>query len=302
MLTPHWDALDTRLFGGLVALLLAMTAIAQLLQRTARTDSARGVAHDFATRTRGWWLLVLVFIPPLLAGGAIALTLLAAAALFAWHEFSTITGPAALRRGDVVWTAPLVVGVFLAAAGILPVVVTVAAGVLVVVVATVAVPQTAPLPARLGWRLLGFGYCVLLLSTAGALAVRFDARWLFFTAVVVQVGDVLQYVFGKLFGRHPLAPKLSPKKTWEGFIGGALTSALLAGALGPIVGLTFMRGIGLGLVLTLAGVAGGLAMSAVKRRRGVKDFGQLVPGQGGLMDRLDSLCAACPVALVYLVV
>jgi predicted CDP-diglyceride synthetase/phosphatidate cytidylyltransferase len=151
-----------------------------------------------------------------------------------------------------------------------------------------------------GWRLLGFIFCVLLLGCAPALALRFGPAWLFYVLVVVQVGDVLQYVCGKAFGRHPFAPWLSPKKTWEGYAGGIAGAALLGAALAPVVGLDRAAGTGWGFGLALAGSASGMVMSAVKRRHGVKDFGAWLPGHGGLLDRLDSLCGAAAFAYVCL--
>lgn len=293
-----------RLLGTLVVVLLVLTVLAFVVGRLARTDRGRDFARDFAARTRGWWIVVLLFVPALLAGGWLVVALFAATALLAWHEFSTITGAAALRSRDVAWTAPAVAAVFAAAASLLPVLPTLALAFLWVAAfgafTRYGPGADAPATSRAGWRLLGFSYCVISLAAAAAVAVRYHPHWLFFSAVVVQVSDVLQYVFGKLFGKHPLAPKLSPKKTWEGLLGGLVGAALLAGAMASLVGLSFGAASVLGFALALTGVAGGLAMSAVKRHHGAKDFSQLLPGHGGLMDRLDSVCAASLVTLAVL--
>lgn len=295
----RWETTDTRLLLGLLLVLLAMTGIATMLRARARTDRARAFARDFGARTAGWWLVVLVFVPAILAGGWLAVALFGFAALLAWHEFSTITGAAALRFTDAWWTAPVVAAQFVAAAGAWSVIATMAASLVAIAVITRATRLASSAWREAGWRAIGFLYCVALLSVSAALVVRFDPRWLFFTAVVVQASDVAQYLCGKRFGRRALAPRLSPHKTWEGFAGGVLAAALLGGALAPIVGRGFGPGVALGAALALGGVAGGLAMSAVKRQRGVKDFSRLLPGHGGLMDRLDSLCIACAVTLLF---
>lgn len=112
----------------------------------------------------------------------------------------------------------------------------------------------------------------------------------------VLVGDAMQYVAGKLLGRHKLAPVLSPKKTWEGLLGGAaLTGALVALAAPAMLHVAALYGFGLGFVAALAGFVGDVTVSAVKRWAGVKDTGTLLPGMGGVLDRADSLTLAAVV-------
>ena len=100
---------------------------------------------------------------------------------------------------------------------------------------------------------------------------------------------------GKSFGRHRLTPRVSPNKTWEGFLGGWALPALLILALGPLF--TPLRGLGLWTVaasLPVAGFAGDLTFSAIKRDLGVKDTSGFIPGHGGVLDRIDSLTFAAP--------
>jgi phosphatidate cytidylyltransferase len=116
-----------------------------------------------------------------------------------------------------------------------------------------------------------------------------------FLVIVVQLSDVLQYVWGKLFGRTKIAPKLSPSKTVEGFIGGIASATLIGASLWWITPFTpFQAGL-LALIITLMGFFGGLVMSAIKRDRGVKDWGHIIEGHGGLIDRLDSVVFSAPI-------
>jgi phosphatidate cytidylyltransferase len=116
-----------------------------------------------------------------------------------------------------------------------------------------------------------------------------------FLVVVVQTSDVLQLVLGKRYGRHRIAPTLSPSKTWEGALGGIATATLVAVALAWMTPFTpFEAGL-MSFTITLPGFLGGLVMSAIKRDRGVKDWGQLIEGHGGVVDRLDSVLFAAPV-------
>lgn len=121
------------------------------------------------------------------------------------------------------------------------------------------------------------------------------AHLLLFLVLVVQGSDVLQYVWGKTLGRHPIAPRVSPNKTWEGFVGGVLSATALGAGLWWLTPFTAWQAAAFALISCLLGFAGGLVMSSIKRDRGVKDFGALIPGHGGVMDRIDSLVFAGPV-------
>jgi phosphatidate cytidylyltransferase len=116
-----------------------------------------------------------------------------------------------------------------------------------------------------------------------------------FLVVVVQMSDVLQYVWGKLIGRRKIAPQLSPSKTWEGFLGGVASATAIGAGLWWMTPFTPWQAAGLALLVSLMGFAGGLVMSAIKRDRGVKDWGHLIAGHGGFIDRLDSVIFAAPV-------
>jgi phosphatidate cytidylyltransferase len=96
-------------------------------------------------------------------------------------------------------------------------------------------------------------------------------------------------------GRHKIAPAVSPSKTWEGFIGGILTATLIGAGLWWATPFTPVQSAAMSLAITLMGFAGGLVMSAIKRDRGVKDYGTMIEGHGGVMDRIDSICFAAPV-------
>lgn len=122
---------------------------------------------------------------------------------------------------------------------------------------------------------------------------------LLFLACVVELSDVFQYVWGKLLGRHKIIPSVSPNKTWEGFVGGIVSSCLVSLALRFLTPFSVVECLAVSLLVCVAGFFGGAVMSAVKRDLGVKDFGSVIPGHGGVLDRIDSLCFAAPLFFHY---
>jgi phosphatidate cytidylyltransferase len=148
----------------------------------------------------------------------------------------------------------------------------------------------------------GLMICVYFVSYVPALLMlripgyeRQTPQLIFFLVLVVQVSDVLQYVWGKALGKRRIAPSISPNKTWEGFVGGVACATALGTAVWWATPFSPAVAAVMALILTIMGFAGGLIMSAIKRDRGVKDYGALIGGHGGVLDRIDSLCFAAPV-------
>jgi phosphatidate cytidylyltransferase len=123
------------------------------------------------------------------------------------------------------------------------------------------------------------------------------AWWLLYVMLLVWGADSGAYVFGKMLGKHKLAPKVSPGKTWEGLIGGLVTSAVISWLFGRYAPLNVIPATLLvcSIIAALASVLGDLTESMFKREAGIKDSGHLIPGHGGVLDRIDSLTAAVPV-------
>lgn len=159
-------------------------------------------------------------------------------------------------------------------------------------------------PAAAAW---GVFICVVCMSHAPALLFLEipgyegrNAYLLLFLVLIVQSCDVLQYIWGKLAGRRRIAPRISPSKTVEGAVGGVLSATALGVLLAPITPFSYAEAGAISFALALLGLAGGLTMSAIKRRRGIKDWGTLIRGHGGVLDRFDSLWLSAP-AFYYLV-
>ncbi|HVX13279.1 MAG TPA: phosphatidate cytidylyltransferase [Pirellulales bacterium] len=122
-----------------------------------------------------------------------------------------------------------------------------------------------------------------------------NARLLFFFLLVVALGDAFQYISEKLIGKHVIAPAISPNRTWEGFLGGVGCATLFGTAMWWATPFHPLMAAVMSLIITTMGFAGGMTMSAIKRDRGVKDYGTLIEGHGGVLDRIDSTCFAAPI-------
>src|SRR3954447_19236362 len=134
------------------------------------------------------------------------------------------------------------------------------------------------------------------------LGMQPGVAWIYYTCAITWLQDTSAYFVGRRFGRHKLAPVLSPKKTWEGAAGGLLGAMITGVVCVSILGLpiTLLQGALLGLVGGIVGPLGDLSESLIKRQVGLKDAGNLIPGHGGILDRADSLLFTVPI-LYYLI-
>ena len=118
---------------------------------------------------------------------------------------------------------------------------------------------------------------------------------LLYVVFLTEINDVFQFVWGKLLGRHKIIEKISPNKTWEGFIGGVLSTATLAYFLRFLTPLSEIESVLVGVTIACSGFVGDIIVSAIKRDIGLKDTGTLIPGHGGILDRIDSLSLTAPI-------
>ena len=299
------------LVGGVLALLFVATTIGQRLKRQVDAGLNPALVEAFNLRIRAWWLMCTVLASAFLLGPAspVATTILFGLISFwALREFITLTPT---RLGDhrtlfwvfIVFTPLqyLLVALGTRAYGLF--------SVLIPVYAFLFIPARVALAGdykrfleRTAKIQFGLMVCVYCLSYAPALLSLpipeyqgVNARLLFFFVLVVQLNDVLQFAWGKLLGKHVIAPEISPSRTWEGFFGGAASATLIGAALWWATPFEPWQAAAMSLVISVMGSAGGLTMSAIKRDRGVKDYGTLVAGHGGVLDRIDSICFAAPV-------
>lgn len=261
-------------------------------------------------RTISWWVMASVFFGAVAVNDRIGLALFAFLSFWAMKEYVTLlkTRPAD-HAGLVLTFLAIPIQYYWIAIGwygmfviFIPVYVF-----LILPVRLMLSRETAGFVAsasQIQWGLMAFvfglshlGFLLIMPSPVGNEAN--GRTMLLFLVFVAEISDVLQYVWGKTLGRHKILPSVSPNKTWEGFLGGIASTVVLS------LGLRFLTPFSVGetilvsLMITIAGFGGGAVMSAVKRDFGVKDFGGLIPGHGGMLDRVDSLCYAAPIFFHY---
>ena len=151
----------------------------------------------------------------------------------------------------------------------------------------------------LHWAVMLTVFCISHLAYLMVLPVKNElagpAGLILFILFMTQFNDVSQFIWGKTLGKHKIIPKVSPNKTWEGFIGGVVTITVIAGFLGPyLTPLNQHQGFMAGAIISIGGFFGDVVISSVKRDLNIKDTGSMIPGHGGLLDRMDSLIYTAP--------
>ncbi|WP_426447027.1 phosphatidate cytidylyltransferase [Siccibacter colletis] len=286
--------------------LFGVLAVASLIGFALSRRYKNATIANLNARIRAWWLMCTVSVIAMLIGPTGSVVLFALMSFFALRECITLMPT---RRGDheaLFWCffAILPVQYFLVGFdwyGVFVIFIPVYAFLFIPVRVALAgdTQHFLERSAKIQWSLMMAIYCVshapalLMLDIPGYAGQ--NIKLILFMMIVVQISDVLQYVFGKLWGKRAIVPKLSPNKTVEGFIGGIFTASLVGAGLWWITPFNPLQAFFISLLITLLGFAGGLCMSAIKRDRGVKDFGAMLEGHGGMMDRIDSLCFAAPV-------
>jgi phosphatidate cytidylyltransferase len=302
MTSPHllW------LLAGVGTILILASVIGEILRIRLSPTGQNPVIENLNARINAWWVMVILLAIAFIAGKTGVVLLFALSSFAALREFLTLTTH---NRADH-WS--LVACFFMVLPlqfyfvltdwyGMYSVFVPVYVFLLLPVLSALR-GSTKDFLIRVSetqWALMICVYCVSHVPALLYLQIPgFEGRNVILIAYlifVVQLSDVLQYVWGKLIGRTKVAPSLSPSKTWEGLVGGALSATAIGTALYWMTPFSPWQAAGLCLVLTLMGFFGGLVMSAIKRDRGVKDWGHLIAGHGGFIDRLDSVIFAAPI-------
>ena len=294
------------LVGGTLVILGLASLTGLVLRFRAKTDAGRRTVANLNARTRAWWVMAAVFALAIYFERTGATVLFAIVSFLALREMLTVAPTRRADHNTMFWAFFVMIPiqyylVYLQWYGLFAIFIPVYGQLFLAIRSTLTGDYTRYLErtAKIQWAAFICVYCV---SHAPALLTLrvpgYDGHpWelLVWLVVVVQMSDVLQYVWGKLLGRHKIAPHISPNKTWEGFLGGVLTATLLGTLLHRITPFAPWQAAVIAFVVAVLGFFGGIVMSAIKRDAGVKDYGQLIEGHGGMMDRIDSLTFAAPI-------
>ena len=293
------------LFSIFTSILILASSIGWILKQRAAGQPSP-VIDNLNARINAWWVMLIVLAVAILLGKAAFIVLFALISLFALREFISLLPT---RRGDYF---PLLIGFYVVIPyqyylvytdwyGLYSLFIPLYVFLLVPIASLKAEDTTRFLErsAKIQWGLMISVFCISHVPALLNLKIpgfQGDPIWLaIWLIMVVQASDVLQYVCGKLFGKHKIAPVLSPSKTIEGLVGGILLATLLGMAMLWLTPFNYWQGAIIGLTVCIFGFLGGLVMSAIKRDRGVKDWGNLIQGHGGMLDRIDSICFAAPI-------
>lgn len=292
------------LFMGIGIFLMVASVIGWVLKCRVKTPNS--VIDNLNTRINAWWVMVVIIGVAFLLGKLAVIFLFFIASGFALREFLILTPVTrydyyALLFAFFVALPVQYILVSISWYGLFSIFIPVYAFLLLAILASITGSTNNFLErtAEVQWGLMITVYSISCVPSLLTLKINnyHDRNLLLiaFLILVVQISDVLQYVFGKLFGKHKIAPNLSPSKTIEGFLGGVLSASLIGASIFWITPFSFTQAGLISLLITLFGFMGGLVMSAIKRDRGVKDWGNLIGGHGGILDRLDSVCFAAPI-------
>ena len=283
-------------------LLVIATVVAYLFDQ--KRPSAESV--NTRRRIRTWWIITVCFFAALLLGQLGLMVLFAVVSILSLAEFVQLNGDfenkksmqIMLGMGAVIhyamvyfegsWLLMLLVGVMIVTA--------------VSLILRITISQYVS--TILAYFLLVIGLsCVveLALPERGETAIGHDMMLVLLLVMLTAMNDIAQYLWGKRFGNKKICPTISPNKTWAGLVGGVATTVILTAVFfSGMLAMALSTSITIGLLIGVGGFLGDILISLYKRRVGVKDSGTLLPGHGGLLDRVDSLCLTAPLLYFYI--
>jgi phosphatidate cytidylyltransferase len=294
------------LLGTVVGILVIASIIGAVLAMRVRSEGGRKTVQNLNARIRSWWVMAAVFTAGVGLGSTFTTVLFGGLSFLAMREFITLTKTERADHEVLFWAFFIILPLhyFLVGIqwyGLFTILIPVYAFAFIPFrrVLTGDTKNFLSSTARIQWALLVCVYAVSHMPMMLSLPLKNyegqNAKLLFFFVLTAQLSDVLQYVWGKTCGKRPVAPLVSPHKTWEGTLGGIGTTVLISTSLYWATPFNPWQAALMALLICLAGFFGGLVLSAIKRDLGAKDWGSSIAGHGGFMDRIDSLCLAAPV-------
>ena len=278
-----------------ITLIICLLVTASIALFLVKKLSPKTNISELVARTRSWWIMAAMFIGAVFISYDISYFFLAFLSFIAFRELYSVLGFREADRRALFW-------------GILAIPIQYYLAYIAwygAYIIFIPVVMFLLLPLRLVLKGDTHGITksiALLLSLPELPGFNAGGRGLLmFLVFLTEINDIMQFVWGKLFGRHKILPKVSPNKTWEGFLGGVVSTTVIGYFLGFLTPLSTPNVILVSALIAIAGFAGDVVISAIKRDKGIKDMGDSIPGHGGVFDRIDSLSYTAPVFfhLVY---
>jgi len=286
---------------GIVAVLIISTLITKIMKQKNNSSGLKEVEM----RIRSWWVMFIIFTFALIIHSTISLIFMALLCFLALKEYFSLIPFNRAHRLVLFWaymTIPVQFSlIYLGWYGMFIVFIPVYMFLLIAIQAIIVGETKNFLRsiATVQWGVMlmvfGLSHLAFLLVLPGREDSVAGAGLVLFLVVLTQANDVAQFIWGKLLGKKKIIPKVSPNKTWAGFIGGVLTTTVLAVILAPLITpFSLLASIIAGLYIGLTGFIGDVNISALKRDLNIKDTSAIIPGHGGILDRVDSLTYTAP--------
>lgn len=261
---------------------------------------------ELKSRTKSWWVMASIFIGATLIHTTISYIAIGILSFMAFRELYSVLGFRQSDRRAIFWAfIAIPIQFYLAFIGwygafiiFIPIVMFLFLPMRLVLKGdTVGIIKSM---SALQWTLMltvfGISHMAYLLSLPEIPGFNGGGRaLLLFLVFLTEINDVMQFIWGKLLGKHKITPTVSPNKTWEGFIGGVISTTIIGYFLGFLTPLTTSQVVFISFMVAISGFIGDIVMSSIKRDIGVKDMGTTIPGHGGILDRIDSLAYTAPV-------
>lgn len=290
----------------IVFLIFGLLTFASLLFFVVGKIKPKANLKELKDRTKSWWVMAIVFICATLINTTISYFAIALLSFIAFRELYSVLGFRQTDRRAIFWAfLSIPIQYYLAYIGwygaymiFIPVVMF-----LFLPLRLVLKGDTAGITksmSTLHWILMltvfGISHMAYLLSLPEIEGFASGGRGLLlFLVFLTEINDVMQFTWGKIFGKHKIIPKVSPNKTWEGFIGGIISTTIIGYFLGFLTPLNVNQVVFVSFMIAISGFFGDIVMSSIKRDIGVKDMATTIPGHGGILDRIDSLAYTAPV-------
>jgi phosphatidate cytidylyltransferase len=301
----RFDFIENKDLLTVVIVIFSILIFASLLFFVVGKIKPQAKLDELKARTKSWWIMAALVLGATLINSTISYVAIALLSFVAFRELYSVLGFRDSDRRAIFWAYVSIpiqyylayiewYGAFII---FIPIVMFLFLPLRMVLKGnTVGIIKSM---SSLQWILMltvfGLSHMAYLLSLPDIEGFSSGGRGLLlFLVFLTEINDVMQFTWGKLFGKHKIIPKVSPNKTWEGFVGGIISTTIIGYFLGFLTPLSDLQVVLVSFILAVSGFCGDIVMSSVKRDIGVKDMSTAIPGHGGILDRIDSLAYTAP--------